>query len=141
MILYFVCEVIRWFFFKHLLFLFVVYHTGHMLSIPQSLFIISFFETPLNRTISLFIYFRAVLLGTRRLFSHCPINMLKMLSWKFLRPITLVLAPMFLVFIRLSMCLLAWYDKAAQPQNITFSQRKSWAESFLILIFYIARVI
>ena len=39
------------------------------------------------------------------------------------------------------MCLLAWYDKVAQPQNMTFSQRKSWAESFLILIFYIARVI
>ena len=26
---------------------------------------------------------------------------------------------------KLSMCLLAWYDKAAQLQNITFSQRKS----------------
>ena len=39
------------------------------------------------------------------------------------------------------MCLLAKYDKAAQPQNMTFSQRKSWAEIFLILIFYIDRVI
>ena len=39
------------------------------------------------------------------------------------------------------MCLLAWYDKAAQPQNMTFSQRKSWAASFLVSIFYIARVI
>ena len=36
----------------------------------------------------------------------------------------------------LSMCLLAWYDKAAQPQNMTFSQRKSWAASFLISMFF-----
>ena len=38
------------------------------------------------------------------------------------------------------MCLLAWYDKAAQPQNMAFSQRKLCAESILNLIFYLARV-
>ena len=102
--------------------------------------VISFFETPLNLTISsrgfkqmisseLDGYIRNFhnfpLLALRfthafnrlslrnltwlwvlRHLKHCPINMLKtrfvywniMLSWKFLRPITLVRAPMFLVF-------------------------------------------
>ena len=39
------------------------------------------------------------------------------------------------------MCMLAWYGKAAQPHNMTFSQRKSWAESFIILNFDVISLI
>ena len=94
MILYFVCKEIQWVF-QHLLFL----YTCHMLSIPQSLYDLSIDITslPLNLTIS----FRAVL-NKFMVFRHLKKRHLLfmetiMLSWKFLRPITLVRAPMFLV--------------------------------------------
>ena len=81
--LYFVCKVIRCFFNICCSFLLCNTQVTYAIYTAVSRYgVILFFKTPLNLTISfVYIYFRAVLnkdlLGTLRLFSHCPIYMLK----------------------------------------------------------------
>ena len=59
--------------------------------------VISFFDTPLNLTIS-FVYIFSRGFKQRISSELIDIPFVLMLSWKFFRPITLVRAPMFLVY-------------------------------------------
>ena len=81
MILYFVCKVIRFFCYTCVVPFCCVTHRSHAIYTAVSRYVISFFETPLNFTIS-FVYifsrgFKLRISSELDGFSHCPINMLK----------------------------------------------------------------
>ena len=146
MILYFVCKEIRWVF-QHLLFL----YTCHMLSIPQFLYDLSIDITSFHfSTHFSFVYifsrgFKQIIdihiancVNSKRLlfmvFRHLKTRHLLfmesiVLSWKFLRPITLVRAPMFLV-----KCMFKLFDthyKWIHFCYVTFMQTK-----YIVLMTY-----
>ena len=77
MILYFVCKAIRCFL-TFVVPFYCVTHRSHAIYTEVSRYgIISFFETPLNLTISFVYIFKGSPRNSTVIFSHCPINMLK----------------------------------------------------------------